>query len=699
MWKNLMYVVCVAATLSLASTGLADRVIGDWEEQMDGWRIHADAPAGTDARYSDSNGVTLGKHSLDLYVPVGGYKLILYYDVRSQGAFDDFLKYQKISIDVTRLAKDWPGAADWVGGGIHMVVNAGGDGWSLWEGAYAGWWSWSVGDQTATLTWDYAQYLPRIQVNNLWWLEIFFVTNFDLDYDTGGVYFLDNCKLWGSGAATEPKPANEAQNVATNSSLSWKASDTAASHTVFFGTDFDAVTNANVDSDPNLVTIASVNVPSFDPNGLDFGKTYFWRVDEVNGTDVYPGSVWTFTTANFIVVDDFESYTNNSPNRVFQSWIDGLGFSKDGFFPEGNTGNGTGAIVGYDPAMGDIMEKANVHGGAQAMPMDYDNKDLKYSEAVRTWSEPQNWTLNNYDTMKLYIRGGVDNGADRLYVTLEDSAGKSATVAHTDAAILNAAGWTEWVIPLSSFAGVNAASVAKIAIGVGDLSNPKKSAGRLFVDDIRVTAKPRGLIAHYKLENNVEDSSGNGIRGTLAGSATLPASYVNGPTGFGKAMQFDGAYGHQYVDLGTFNPSAATGQLTVALWAKWDGLTDQWQGLISKRDSWSRYDMMWQIEANQSTGLVRFQRDGEGEVPAVTLPTGVWTHIAATFDGATAIVYVNGEQTGQDTSWSFGYDPEAAIQIGACDPGGGNPFNGAIDDVWIYDTVLSQAEIKALAGK
>lgn len=132
--------------------------------------------------------------------------------------------------------------------------------------------------------------------------------------------------------------------------------------------------------------------------------------------------------------------------------------------------------------------------------------------------------------------------------------------------------------------------------------------------------------------------------------------------------------------------------------AKWDGLTDQWQGLMSKRDSWSRYDMMWQIEANQSTGLVRFQRDGEAEVPAVTPTVGEWTHIAATFDGTVATVYTNGEQTGQDTSWSFGYDTEASVQIGACDPGGGNPFNGAIDDVWIYDTALSRDEIKALAG-
>jgi len=686
MCKKMIYLVMMAI-LGLASTGLADRVIGDWEQQMDGWQIPGDAPAGTDVRYSDSNGVTLGNYSLDLYVPEGGYKNILYYDVRGQGAFEDFLQYQNISIDVTRLAKDWPDAGDWIGGGIHMVINAGGDGWSLWEGDYAGWWSWSGGDQTTTLTWDYAQHLPKIQLDNLWWLEIFFITNFDLDYDTGGVYFLDNCRLWGSGAATEPQPGNDARNVDINTILSWKAPDTAASHNVYFGTDSTVVADANMSSDPNLVTMANVDAPSFDPNGLDFGTTYFWRIDEVNEPDLWAGSVWTFTTANFIIVDDFESYTDNVDlgEAIFQTWDDG--------WEDPNNGS----QVGYDQEP--FAEQTTVHGGTQAMPLKYDNTDVASSSATRTWAEPQDWTLNGFNALKLYVRGSAMNQADRLYVTITDSAGMPATVPYPDTAIMTAEEWTEWLIPAADLAGVDMAAVTAMTIGVGGQGDPSGATGLLLIDDITVGFAPTGLIAHYALNGNTEDSSGNGLDGVLAGDANLPASYVNGPAGFGQGLLFDGAYGHQYVDLGTFNPSAATGQLTVALWAKWDGLTDQWQGLMSKRDSWSRYDMMWQIEANQSTGLVRFQRDGEGEVPAVTPTVGEWTHIAATFDGTVATVYVNGVQTGQDTSWSFGYDTEASVQIGACDPGGGNPFNGAIDDVWIYDTVLSEAEIKALAGK
>jgi hypothetical protein len=78
------------------------------------------------------------------------------------------------------------------------------------------------------------------------------------------------------------------------------------------------------------------------------------------------------------------------------------------------------------------------------------------------------------------------NGAASLYVTVEDSAGKSATA--SDPALANAAAWTEWKIPLSSLTGVNLAKVKKLYVGVGDKKNPAADgAGRIYIDDIRVS--------------------------------------------------------------------------------------------------------------------------------------------------------------------------------------------------------------------
>jgi len=64
-------------------------------------------------------------------------------------------------------------------------------------------------------------------------------------------------------------------------------------------------------------------------------------VDEVNeaeATPVWAGPVWRFNTPAALTVDDFETYSNDSPNRPFQTWLDGFGYSSDEFFPAGSGG-------------------------------------------------------------------------------------------------------------------------------------------------------------------------------------------------------------------------------------------------------------------------------------------------------------------------------------------------------------------------
>ena len=84
------------------------------------------------------------------------------------------------------------------------------------------------------------------------------------------------------------------------------------------------------------------------------------------------------------------------------------------------------------------------------------------------------------------INAAVHNSAQKLYVTVEDSAGKKAT-ATNDTAVTTGA-WTEVKIPLSNFAGVNMTKVKKMIVGVGDPASPAADGiGSIFVDDIRVT--------------------------------------------------------------------------------------------------------------------------------------------------------------------------------------------------------------------
>jgi len=215
--------------------------------------------------------------------------------------------------------------------------------------------------------------------------------------------------------AWNPSPADGAvADVRTASPLTWMRGDNASQHDVYFGTDEVAVAAADA-SDTSGIYRGRLGATSYTPGeGIEWGGQYFWRVDEIN-TDgsITAGRLWSFTVADYLIVDDFESYTNESPNRIFQAWIDGLGFSPDEYFPDGSSGNGTGAAVGHDvwslesPHFnGTIMETDSVYSGRQAMPLYYDNSATPYtSEATRTWSMPQDWTFNDVNTLVVYLQG------------------------------------------------------------------------------------------------------------------------------------------------------------------------------------------------------------------------------------------------------------------------------------------------------
>jgi len=78
------------------------------------------------------------------------------------------------------------------------------------------------------------------------------------------------------------------------------------------------------------------------------------------------------------------------------------------------------------------------------------------------------------------------NTAAPLYVSLADSANKTATVKHPDPAATTIGTWTEWNIDLADFTGVNPRSIKKMIIGVGDKVNPQPGTGLVYFDDIRL---------------------------------------------------------------------------------------------------------------------------------------------------------------------------------------------------------------------
>ena len=101
-----------------------------------------------------------------------------------------------------------------------------------------------------------------------------------------------------------PAPEDEAIDVARASQLTWESGQFAVSHNVYFGTSQDDVDNASVDDPRGALVSAGQTANDYDPGRLDFGQTYYWRVDEVNAAPdftVFKGDTWSFEAEPFSI--------------------------------------------------------------------------------------------------------------------------------------------------------------------------------------------------------------------------------------------------------------------------------------------------------------------------------------------------------------------------------------------------------------
>jgi hypothetical protein len=283
------------------------------------------------------------------------------------------------------------------------------------------------------------------------------------------------------GGVGSPDPSNGAVDVKQTPILTWSPGFYAASHQMYFGTDKEVVRNADTSS-PEYKGAGDLGAESYEPEKLEWNITYYWRIDEVNNVNPdspWTGPVWSFTTANFLIVDDFESYNDLDPadpesNRIFNMWIDGYGIPTNG------------SLVGYDTPP--FAEQTIVHGGNQSMPLFYDNS-VGYSEATLTLTYPRDWTENGVNTLTIWFAGDSANAAETLYVALNGN----AVVSHgnPNAALID--DWAQWNIDLQAFAdqGVNLANVNTISLGLGNKNNPQAGgSGTMYFDDIRLYRPP-----------------------------------------------------------------------------------------------------------------------------------------------------------------------------------------------------------------
>ncbi len=273
--------------------------------------------------------------------------------------------------------------------------------------------------------------------------------------------------------AGNPSPSSSLTTLTTYDQmdvlpLTWTAGANAADvngHHVYFGTDKDAVVNRDSSVDQGLQTATS-----FNPGAVDFGKTYYWAVDEVNGSTVWPGMVWVFSLGSYLDVDLMNSYNSENPpndNWIFNTW-------EDGFV------NGTGSQVGH--LAQPFEETGTTYEGRASMPFYYDNTSgAKYSEASALTSNENilvgsDWTVGNPTALELWFYGAeTTNNPETLYMGLRSSSSSVVTVDYSgDTSDVNEPEWHRFIVPLADFSagGVDLTDVQEIYIGAGDTLVP-----------------------------------------------------------------------------------------------------------------------------------------------------------------------------------------------------------------------------------
>jgi len=511
--------------------------------------------------------------------------------------------------------------------------------------------------------------------------------------------------------ACNPIPVDGAKNVPIDAILSWSTGQPTDKHIVHLDSEIS-----------NIVTSQSQqpqDANTFDPDGLELGTTYYWRIDKVNDQNVIPGKVWSFTTSDHLVIDDFEQYTiPTDPN----------------FIDIHDTWTNNHISLSSDPA-----HKCSKK--SMFFQFSY-NQNATHDETMCTFHPPQDWEAIGVKALELYFQGRTYQPVSQMYLVLYDGSSE-VVIPYLDPNDIKKNTWIPWRIDLEGLQDINLSNIESIAIGFyADPTNRYGvGSGEINFDDIRLyssrclhenmpdadfnsdclvnftdleemtsnwldtgynvypVAEPNIPVSWYEFEYYANDSAGN-----AHGYTTGKTSYPQGM--YGRAISFDGNKGTVIIDNAADTFSKISKAITIAFWQKGADSPYHTDTLFCTNYTYGSEDPAIAIHLGcwRRPGIYHWacgspwsfdnKLSGKHRYPAEWF--GRWNHWAFTKDADTGVmqIFLNGVLYDSRTGSHSPISGVTSFEIGNGWYGG---YDGLIDDLRIYDYALTQPEVAYVA--